>query len=294
MKIIFSRKGYDSKAGGVASPIFCDDTFCSFPIPSERPKLRLKDIRFQRTNLGFLVKQLAKNSRLGNEGVHLDPDLDYNARPRKPGWLPAFGQVGAAQTHLETQKVGKGDLFLFFGWFRRVLTSPGEVRYDRTSPPIHCLFGWLQVGKVYQPGTKGDGTPHWAVDHPHVQYARTNHYKLQKNNTLYVAFPRLRVPGIRRSIAGGGIFPHFTEHLRLTAPGSTRSVWKLPNCLYPKRGVPALSYHEDRGRWRKTAQGVLLRTVGRGQEFVLDCRDYPGVLGWLSEVFKAAPTVYDP
>jgi hypothetical protein len=32
-------------------------------------------------------------------------------------------------------------------------------------------------------------------------------------------------------------------------------------------------------RWQKDREGMLLRTVGRGQEFVLDATDYPGVLG---------------
>jgi hypothetical protein len=112
MKIIFSRKGYDSVAGGIPSPIFDDKTLCSFPITSEQ-KLKLKDVRFQTTSLGSFVGQLKQDPSVAESGVHLDPDLDWKARPRKAGWLPCFGQVGAAQTHLANQSVGAGDLFLY-------------------------------------------------------------------------------------------------------------------------------------------------------------------------------------
>ncbi|MGO9273044.1 MAG: hypothetical protein ACLQOO_22875, partial [Terriglobia bacterium] len=33
MKVIFSRKGFDAEAGGVASPILPDKRLCSIPIP---------------------------------------------------------------------------------------------------------------------------------------------------------------------------------------------------------------------------------------------------------------------
>jgi len=32
---------------------------------------------------------------------------------------PIFGQINAAQSHLENNNVKEGDLFLFFGWFRK-------------------------------------------------------------------------------------------------------------------------------------------------------------------------------
>ena len=35
MKVILSRKGFDSSNGGIVSPIFEDGTMVSFPIPSD-------------------------------------------------------------------------------------------------------------------------------------------------------------------------------------------------------------------------------------------------------------------
>jgi hypothetical protein len=131
--------------------------------------------------------------------------------------------------------------------------------------------------------------PEWAFDHPHVRDA-SYYCSEANNNTLYVASKYLRLPVYRRPIAGGGIFPRFSERLQLTAPGCQRSIWRFPDCFYPAKGMPPLSYHADLGRWRKDKKGVLLRTVGRGQEFVLDCEFYPGVLNWLKEILNAAPT----
>ncbi|MBI5075040.1 MAG: hypothetical protein HZB62_07730 [Nitrospirae bacterium] len=90
---------------------------------------------------------------------------------------------------MKRQNVGQGDLFLFFGWFRRVLKSNDKLCYDLDAPHIHCLFGWLQVGNVYHPGAEDSILPKWAFDHPHVQYAGEDYYKRAKNNTLYIASP---------------------------------------------------------------------------------------------------------
>lgn len=114
MKIVFSRKGFDSQYGGVASPILPDGGITSFPIPSRygRP---VGDLSFRGKPLTTLLNDLA-----GGVGtVHLDPDLQADCVSRRSGWRPSFGQVGNAQSHLENQGVEVGDVFLFFGWFRR-------------------------------------------------------------------------------------------------------------------------------------------------------------------------------
>ena len=288
MRIIFSRKGYDSAAGGVPSPIFPDGSFCSLPIPSEQHP-RLKEVRFKGKKLSRIVGHLKPREDVSDCGVHLDPDLDRGALPRMAGWLPCFGQVGAAQTHLANQNVGEGDLFLFFGWFREVAMVNANLQYRTDAQDIHALFGWLQVGAVYHPGGGDNEPPKWASDHPHVR--DSDYYCSEStNNTLYVAQKRLRLLGLRQSVAGGGTFRRFVPSLQLTEPGQQRSIWRLPACFYPARGATSLSYHSDKRRWRKDRKGVLLRTVGRGQEFVLDTEFYPRVFEWLGEIFEEAPT----
>ncbi len=286
MKLIFSRKGVDSAAGGIPSPIFPDGTFCSLPIPSDQ-RPRLKDIRFRGTTLGRIVQQLANNSKAAEYGVHLDPDLDRAARPRRQGWHPCFGQASAAQTHLANNEVGVGDIFLFFGWFRRVVKKDGQLIYDPGAPDIHALFGWLQVGAMYQPSLQAGSAPAWAFDHPHVRDANA-FCNGASNSTLYVASHRLILPGLIGGIAGGGIFPKFSEKLQLTEPGKHRSLWRLHDSFFPTRGAPTLSYHANMDRWHKDSKGVLLSTVGRGQEFVLDCKHYPQTVKWLKGILKLA------
>ena len=115
------------------SPILPDGSPRPLPIPSDEPP-RLKDVLWRGEPLSNIVSAIT-NQRIGAlSGVHLDPDLQEQARPRAPGWLPLFGQVDAAQSHLENCGVGVGDLFLFFGWFRRTIRVDGHLMFDRSAP----------------------------------------------------------------------------------------------------------------------------------------------------------------
>lgn len=183
--------------------------------------------------------------------------------------------------------VCEGDLFLFFGWFRKVDMVNGTIRYLADAQNIHALFGWLQIGAIYHPGTVGNEPPQWSSNHPHV---RDKDRRKSKNNTLYVASKQLILTGLKRPVAGGGIFRQFSPCLQLTEPEKQRSIWRLPASFYPVRGAPPLSYHSDIRRWSRDRRGVLLHTVRRGQEFVLDCKFYPQVLSWLIDIFQIAPT----
>ena len=44
MKVVLSRKGFDSSAGGVASPIMPDGTMLSLPIPDRTSPVSYADI----------------------------------------------------------------------------------------------------------------------------------------------------------------------------------------------------------------------------------------------------------
>ncbi len=44
MKVILSRKGFDSQYGGKPSPILPDGRLISLPIPSQDDKLRYSDL----------------------------------------------------------------------------------------------------------------------------------------------------------------------------------------------------------------------------------------------------------
>ena len=103
MKIIFSRKGFDSTRrgsespnGGVPSPIFPDGTALSLPIPQPGSRTRYGDVQWRCESIGPIVESLTNRRR--KDGCHLDPDLNADALERLPGWRPAFGQSKAAQS----------------------------------------------------------------------------------------------------------------------------------------------------------------------------------------------------
>ena len=285
MKIILSRKGFDSTAGGVASPIFPSGALCSLPIPEgDRPKYRIRyrDLTCEGHALGPLVAQLTRG-RLGpDSGAHLDPDLRAESLPRLPGWLPLFGQAGAAESHLRAQGVAAGDLFLFFGWFRRVEQRGGSSRYVKDAPDQHVIFGWLQIGQ-HIPVAQRAAIPTWAWYHPHAQGQ-----SYSRNDALYIATDQLALPGIALDRLGAGVFRRFHPDLSLTAPGATRSQWRLPGWFDPHAGRTPLSYHGNLRRWNAEDDHVHLDTAKRGQEFVLDCDRYPEAISWLADLLRLA------
>jgi hypothetical protein len=280
VKLILSRKGFDSSAGGFPSPIFPDGTMISLPIPDEGSRIRYSDIAGNRhASVGELVKDLANRPPAGR--AHLDPDLSAHVLPRERGWRPLFGQVDAAQSHLENNGVGVDDVFLFFGWFRRVERTASRWQYVPSSPKIHAIFGWLQVAERV-PACKGPGDKEWARYYQHF------HMKTHPVNMVYVANKRLLLPDLKFPLPGAGLFPAFTPRLQLTEPSCSKtSLWLLPECFRPKPGS-GLTYHRNHSRWQRVKDGVMLTSVGRGQEFVLDCDHYPGAITWLEELLKLA------
>ena len=124
MKIIFSRKGFDSQNGGMPSPII-DAKAISLPIPYKNSLIRYDDLL-----LGKIVNELSKGRITGLDYCHNDPDLK----------MGAFGQVASAQGHLNNQGVGSGDLFLFFGTFR----FENGIEH-RLSVPIYLMSTWSNL-----------------------------------------------------------------------------------------------------------------------------------------------------
>lgn len=274
VKLILSRKGFDSSYGGVASPIFPDGTLLSLPIPDPMGAVTYHDLRWGEHPLGDLVEALTRGRLARETCAHLDPDLYAALCPRLSGWRPLFGQDGAAQSHLANQGVGVGDLFLFFGWFRAVEQRHGHYHFVKAAPDQHLIYGWLQVGAVLAGEEIGQAAPAWAAAHPHCVGGRGT------RNTLYRASERLTINGSPTSLSGAGYFHHYHDRLCLTAPGMLRTRWRLPRWFYPSTGKPPLSYHADPARWSCDADYAYLRSATRGQEFVLDTQYYPEAGQW--------------
>jgi hypothetical protein len=254
------------------------------PIPSDTDQRTLEELRFGDVDAASIIADLSKGTHTASTKIHLDPDLHRNSRNRLPGWRPAFGQGGAAQGHLKKLNVGPGDVFVFFGWFRRVEQIAGRWRYMKGAPDIHVAFGWLEVANVLPIVIAREACLEqfpWVSDHPHA--ADPSRYS-HKSNTIYIAAAKSRFLSGKR--AGGGLFARYSRELQFTEQGQSRSIWSLPRWFMPAKGRAALSYHEDPSRWARTGQNVQLRTAARGQEFVLDLDKYPKGIEWVTQIIR--------
>ncbi len=288
MKIILSRKGFDSANGRKPSPIFPDGTVFSLPIPSTQDAVRLRDLRHADFDVAAHVHELTRG-RLGAENcVHLDPDIYSTILPRRAGWVPALGQSGAAQSHLAAQGVGPGDLFLFYGWFRE--TQPSD-KQSASRADRHVIFGWLQIGSVWNINTEREQllAAHPGVaDHPHL--AALPKYQDKRNNFLYVAAAELRIPGVAETgLPGGGAFEQISPARTLTAPEQSRRYWQLPR-WFVKEGRPSLSYHGSPSLWSDLGDCLVLKSAAIGQEFVMELPEGPEPGNWLRSIFGISGT----
>lgn len=281
MKLILSRKAFDSGAGKVANPILDDGSMIPMPIPDKQSPVRYDEINVAGENLGRVASELTRGRTRPDHFAHLDPDLIESAYPRLPGWRPLFGQVDAAQSVLAREGVGAGDIFLFFGWFRRVSRTGGRLQYRQGAPDLHVIWGWMQIDEVIPVGNG----PHseWMRYHPHLVAGSRG-----SNNTLYVAREKLTLDGLDLDLPGAGAFSHYDDRLRLTKPGASRSTWALPRWFAPDGLRPPLGYHGDTARWTVNDDGVDLRSAARGQEFVLDTTSYPEAIPWAGDLLQVA------
>lgn len=280
MRIIFSRKGFDSEYGGVPSPILPNGIPLSLPIPTEHGPTTYQDITTPWGNMGDIVHTLTQGRIDRNHYAHLDPDIDPRSLSIRPdGWVPSFGQELAAQSHLTGQNVGPGDIFLFFGWFRPTEIHEGTLRYIPKTQAVHQLFGWFQIDRVLPIGDALDekrNQYHHIHQHPHL------HAHGGKMNTIYTATPTLSLPNHAPiPLPGAGIFPGTPNH-QLSVPNqSKRSLWTLPHAFHPMHGR-SMSYHQNPDRWTEISPTqCTLQSVAKGQEFVYNTHHHPDIIQWL-------------
>lgn len=220
MKIILSRKGFDTVNGGCPSPFFPDGTLLSLPIPSD-DKLAYSNLAFRGLSYNRLLKQLNPKKDYG--ACHLDPDIRADIWENAPAdWQPAFGQIDSAQGLLRNQGVDAGDLFLFFGWFRQVEQMIDDsFKFVPGAPNLHIIYGYLQVERVL---THAEDVTSFGW-HPHSDMSRL----ANKNNSLYLARKNL---SFDKSKPGCGVLD-FSENRVLTLKGSSMATWKEIPALLP-------------------------------------------------------------
>ena len=281
MRLILSRKGFDSSAGGCPNPVLPDGSLCVLPIPDQASRIRYRDVMFQQRRLDRLVRDLTGGRIRGSHGAHLDPDLIASAYPRADGWRPVLGQTGAAQGHLRNQGVRAGDLFLFFGVFRNAEIHQRRWRFVPGSRPFHAIWGWLHVAEVHAVDELPTSALPWADYHPH------RHGRPDFGNTLYVSSSSFQWSNGTEALPGSGVFPELQEALVLTDPDSRLPTrWRLPSAFFPGGDRPPLSYHSRPDRWLLAPPWCYLTAAARGQEFVLDLDAYPELTDWLTGLLR--------
>ena len=196
MRIIFSRKGFDSVAGGGPSPIV-DGQPMSLPIPAYG---QLSATTYGDLGLGDHAATASRGKYDGDALCHHDPMFLSDG-------TAMLGQCSGSQGHLANQGVGPGDVFLFFGLFAE----------ERNGERHHRIFGFMQVDAVRDVVTADRADPICAMaiaaDHPHFIGMHG------KNDTLYTG----RGATARRD----------WPELRLTVPGGPVSRWHRPKWLKP-------------------------------------------------------------
>lgn len=264
MKVILSRKGFDSSFGGYPSPILTNDRLLSLPIPSS-DETRYSDLMINETKTYYdvmselkpYIRYRKKSHKITqNTRCHLDPDLYRNILQRNVGWKPCFGQINQSQSHLSNEGVNINDLFLYFGWFKKTIIKNDQIRFDSSASDLHVIFGYLQIGDIIQVNSNTN-VPNWMKIHPH---ACNEDRKKISNNTIYVAREKVTW---NENINGAGVFK-FNDELILTKKGFTRSKWDLPNYFKNVR----ISRHSKKS-WNED----YFKSVDIGQEFVIEEND---------------------
>ena len=260
-RIILSRKGFDAKAGGSASPIFRDGRIFSIPIPQNHPSpKKYKDLDLFGTSGTELLKEVSAKVK-PTDYCHYDPQLNEE--------IGIFGQAGSSQTELKNNGVSSGDLFLFFGWFKN---------FSIKGRDLHHLFGWLQIKEIIE-GSKAITTylKKKNIAHPHG-YGDTSRFS---NNTIYISKKTLEINEKIFFDKGHGLFKKTHNDLILTEAYKTRSRWKLPSRYFSNTEGLFL----NRMRWENEKESKIFYK-GFGQEFILDIEKNPSVMTWAVNLIK--------
>lgn len=243
-----------------------DGTLLSLPIPSN-DEARYDDLCYNNVTYADILRDLRPRGTYAH--CHIDPDIRENNRVSKiPGWKAAFGQTGPAQGMLHNANIEEGDIFLFFGWFRRVELYEGGYRFvDRRKGDFYAhsdlqiIYGYMQIGEII---TDKDRISEYRW-HPHssVRYAEDD------ANTIYSPTEDL---SILPYMKGSGTLDYRRDRV-LTMEGKKRGTWNELPFLMPEHVY---------GKRKNSAKGNGLYYSGIWQELVVYESD--GLLEWVKSI----------
>ena len=232
-RVILSRKGFDSKYGGRPSPIFKNGDIFSLPIPQngKSPK-KFSELKFNGINGAQALKEVSATKVTSEDFCHYDPALNEK--------IGLFGQAGSAQSELKNNGVGIGDLFLFFGWFKKK---------DDPNVNVHKIFGWLLIEEILE----GDREISTFLNRNNIPHPHDPQYKEYKNNTIYVSKKNF------------GLFKKFSNDLVLTAPGYSKSMWQFPKKYFGSVANKNGNIFLNRLKWKDKNNLLVDTNIGPGQ-----------------------------
>lgn len=275
MKIILSRKGFDSKYGRIPSPILPDGTLLSLPIHDDKDMhTKFSQLFYENKSYDRIINELMGDadgvkSKYSDEiYCHLDPDIRQDIiKDRNPKWRAAFGQSGAAQGHLSNKCVKEGDIFLFFGWFKQAELVDNKFNYMHESQDLHIIYGYLQVGEMYKNIREINNLPDYIRSHSHS----TKYHIEQGSNCIYVASEKLSFNKNRK----GSDVLKCKPNLVLTKEGMTRSKWRLTNIF---ENLP-ITYHNN-----NSIRDGYFQSAHIGQEFIIEGGEE--LLNWTKDIIE--------
>ena len=262
MKIILSRKGFDSANGGIVSPIMEDGTLISFPIPSND-----RDTFDNLVYCDHAYSKILEDLKYkGKPTCHVDPDLSMNRRKRAiKDWCPIFGQINSSAAYLlNNVGVEVGDIFLFFGNYHKVKYIGEKYQYIKKSGDFYSdndlqiIWGYLQVGKIITaPEEQRKYT--W---HPHSIEDRIN----ENANVMFIASEKL---SFNEDLPGAGVFKYREDRV-LTAPNCNKATW-IKRSIYDVDSIVG-----SRKNSSKTANGIYYAGIWQelGLIETLECEEW--------------------
>ena len=273
MKVIFSRKGFDSSYGGSPSIILPDGkTMISFPIPvhgleeGDSPEAIFYEA--EKKTLKDYLDELKIQS---DSKYHVDPEIQNLSVKKGDRFFKrrygTLGQCSSAAGHLFNNGIKPGDiseknpaLFLFFGLFSKTkINDEGSLILD--GKPFHSFFGYLIATEALD---VSDKIPEDLKDHPHYRNRNHKEYIKGNKNVIYKG-------------DSFGVF-QYSDQLRLTVENSDNVTnWAIPDF------IKEMTYNNKRIKnGKRENDKIIFKSASRGQEFVVTNFDEEKMKDWLN------------
>lgn len=285
MKIILSRKGFDSTtAGGGSSSFVYEDKCYPLPIPEVGTGIKYEDLVFDKEkDISILSVMRDLNINQFTE-CHFDPYLsDYMLKNKNNvDWKKSLGQCGSAQGHLINNGIKKDTdtLFLFYGWFNKLERINGKFKYspfnNYSKEGVHLIYGYLQVETILEIN-KNNTLKDWG-NHPHE--INKNYYLGE--NRIYVARDKFSEDD---NLDGAGLFK-FSKELILTEIGKSRANWEFPIFFHPDNGVEITYLPNNENKWKKENDKAKVKAYGQFQESVVKKDKNKLIENWAIDLIK--------